>query len=335
MEKTKNKFRVAPNLKKPIFIMGAHKSGTSLIRSLLDSHPSLSVLPTETHFFGNSGCWVYYHLRKKNPKRCTREELIGDLIKGVHILSDFRSQFSDNPEFEGYNIEKFEKQIQLYDLSNIKNQFNAYIHSLYYALYGTEIPASYRIVEKSTDSTEFAYLLNTICPDASFIHIVRNPYSNIASMRRAFFISGRYPVIQPFFEALRFSAYYLFKNSIGIERYLTIRYEDLVQETRSILSRICSFIGIEFDEILMQPSSEGKDWYGNSTVSNKIIGISKERVGFDDVRHIEIYLVNRHMQDFLREFSYPQLRQNRRLRFSTQGESLIVYLKNRIYALWG
>ena len=36
---------------KPVFICGHPKSGTSLLRSMLDNHPELIVYPEETYFF--------------------------------------------------------------------------------------------------------------------------------------------------------------------------------------------------------------------------------------------------------------------------------------------
>jgi len=38
-------------LKAPIFLLGSHKSETSLLRALLDGHKDLFVFPTETHLF--------------------------------------------------------------------------------------------------------------------------------------------------------------------------------------------------------------------------------------------------------------------------------------------
>jgi hypothetical protein len=42
--------RIAPA---PVFICGAPRSGTTLMRDLLDGHPMLSVLPSEGRYFGN------------------------------------------------------------------------------------------------------------------------------------------------------------------------------------------------------------------------------------------------------------------------------------------
>ncbi|MGA1778589.1 MAG: sulfotransferase [Schleiferiaceae bacterium] len=51
----------------PIFILGSHKSGTSLLRSLLDGHPDLFVIPFETHFMALLGRWITYSYRKQAP----------------------------------------------------------------------------------------------------------------------------------------------------------------------------------------------------------------------------------------------------------------------------
>ena len=51
----------------PVFIIGSHKSGTSLLRSLLDGHPELYVIPFETHFMASLGRWVQYSYRRQTP----------------------------------------------------------------------------------------------------------------------------------------------------------------------------------------------------------------------------------------------------------------------------
>ena len=43
-----------PENKNYVFILGQHKSGSSLLRSLLDGHPDLFVIPVETHYFSLS-----------------------------------------------------------------------------------------------------------------------------------------------------------------------------------------------------------------------------------------------------------------------------------------
>lgn len=42
-------------MEKPVFVLGSRKSGTSLLRSLLDGAEGLFVVPCETHFFQRTG----------------------------------------------------------------------------------------------------------------------------------------------------------------------------------------------------------------------------------------------------------------------------------------
>src|ERR1019366_2188590 len=50
---------------RPIFVCGVHRSGTTLVRDLLDSHPALAVLPSEGTFFTN----FERHLQRLRPER--------------------------------------------------------------------------------------------------------------------------------------------------------------------------------------------------------------------------------------------------------------------------
>jgi hypothetical protein len=38
---------------RPVFVCGAHRSGTTLMRDVLDGHPALTVLPAEAGYFGD------------------------------------------------------------------------------------------------------------------------------------------------------------------------------------------------------------------------------------------------------------------------------------------
>src|SRR5579885_1884887 len=55
----------------PSFICGAHRSGTTLVRDLLDGHPALAVLPSEGPFLTSSARMLRGHVSSQWP------ELIG------------------------------------------------------------------------------------------------------------------------------------------------------------------------------------------------------------------------------------------------------------------
>ena len=71
--------------------------------------------------------------------------------------------------------------------------------------------------------------LHQLFPNAKFVHIVRNPYSNIVSFRRFFTSGGTYPLLNRMISSMRNNYYFLYKNRDLIPNYYIIRYEDLVQ----------------------------------------------------------------------------------------------------------
>ena len=62
-------------------------------------------------------------------------------------------------------------------------------------------------------------------------------------------------------------------------RSLLIRYEDLVQNPNVELRRLCSFLEINWDEILLRPTRNGVLWSGNSMYDVEFSGISTESMG--------------------------------------------------------
>lgn len=74
-----------------IFILGAHKSGTSLVRSLLDGHPDLNVVPIELHFLRHLGVESQNLLRNDRDFegfKLSFKKLILEYHQSGNVLSD-------------------------------------------------------------------------------------------------------------------------------------------------------------------------------------------------------------------------------------------------------
>ena len=67
----------------PVFLLGSHKSGSSLLRSLLDGHPELAVLPKETHLFQFTNHWVDYRRRRNLPRPLDRQQFFDSLLQQI------------------------------------------------------------------------------------------------------------------------------------------------------------------------------------------------------------------------------------------------------------
>jgi len=120
--------------------------------------------------------------------------------------------------------------------------------------------------DKNPHYSLFARELNEIFPGAKFVHLVRDYRSNIASYREVNFDSNNVGVL-----ARRWAIYNerIRENAIGFrERYILIKYEDLVLRTEPTLREICEFVGLKYDKSMIayaEDSGQRKavPWHGN------------------------------------------------------------------------
>lgn len=334
-------------INQPIFILGAHKSGTSLLRSLFDGHEDVFVLPIETHFFQIMNYWITYaFLRRTTPKQLSRH----DFIRNAKGLINY-SNNEDNPQGDGiskgiFNLERFEQYLEanLPTMGESPEQqaiyFEIYMMAVYYSIYGLELPPNKRILKKSVETAEFALDLKAMFPDAKFIHIVRNPYSNLVSMRKFRMHNKKtrfFPWLGHDFRSLHNSSYFLYRNRRLIKDYHIIRYEDLVQDPDSVITNLCQATNLEFSGKMLSPTYLGKPWSGNSTSSQVFQGISAGRLEKwkNDVSVLEINLVNKYLGHMLEEFNYERIDSSRSILFPMKQELPKEYIGNRMLLAMG
>lgn len=318
----------------PIFLLGSHKSGSSLLRSLLDGHPDLAVLPKETHLFQFTNHWVDYRRRRNVPRQLDREQFFDSLIQ--HIRDDTRhgNPYADAPGFS-YRMEMLEPRLRALDPADMPSFFLGYMRAAYEASNEAPPPADRAIVEKSVEHAEFAYVLARWFPGARFIHIVRNPYATLVAVRRMIQKqAGRYPYLWPMASSLHNSYHHLFTNRLAVPNYLCIRFEDLVQQTPSIMRQVADFLGIAYQDLLTRPTSLGERWQGNSTTNEAFSGISQRPLEAwqSQINDYEIALANRIAEPVFDAFGYEKLEPRHRYRpyFAARSERLKTYMANRL-----
>ncbi len=321
-------------MKRPIFILGSHKSGTSLLRSLLQGAPDLFVVPLETHFFQFTGFWVDYALRRAYPKKMAFEEALAAMRGHIQRSNDIASATSDSVLTGRWDVAAFqawmqEKGREKFAAGDWRGFFDAYIEAIHVGLFGRP-PQATRFVEKSVEHAEFAALLKKLYPDALFVHIVRNPYATLVSLRRHMSLAG-YPALAPALSALNNAYYHLYHNPHIVPDYLVIRYEDLLQQPEEVMRRVAAHIDIPFSDQLLTPTAMDGPWQGNSSSGQAFEGISTRPITAWE-RHIhplETALVNRLFPHVLRDFGYELRPVQGSLYRPGPRERASTYVKNR------
>lgn len=318
-------------LNKPIFILGAHKSGTTLLRNLLDGHPDLFVIPVETHPFQMARAKVMYALRRTSSKNITVDQIKSNFSEWMKHLLKSNDIKGGGLVDENWDLKKFDQYLQDSDSTTLPDLFEDYFKATYYALTSEPIPDGVRIVEKSVENMEFVAELINMFPDAKFVHIVRNPYANLVSIRKYKTKSG-YPNLTDGLKSLWQAEYFLEKNLRLIDNYFVVKYEDLVLDTLISTQNIAEYLELEFTDSFLTPTVFSKPCQNNSMYNIKETGVfSGSLKNWEkEITPFEIFLVNKYLSNFCDTFDYKKIYTKKsRYRFNP-GEGIKNFIANRI-----
>ena len=331
-------------LKSPIFILGCHKSGTSLIRSLLDGHPEIDfVYPNELHFFRVAGYETRYPLGRRFPPTSDLADVAKNalaLIEPAAKGNKAFARFGPHPPLDTFRSDAFKSAMLKEPVpADSRDQLLRYLDAAAVALgYDLEQRRQpVRIVEKSVSNIEFAATLKGFFPDCHFIHVLRNPYANVVAIRRAKrpdFIGA----LRPFIEAMKLSFVHAMENSQALPDFHVLRYEDLVQDPERMAKDICSRLGIAYAPSMLAPTVLGRPWRGNSSSRTDFGSAISDQplLGWTSyITDIEVALVNRYLSVVMTEMGYDSRRPRRHWMFPAKNEGAGAYLANRRYLTAG
>jgi len=318
-----------------LFIIGMHKSGSSLLRSLFDSNSNLFTIPIETHFAKLLGYWISYNLRGQKYKKVSSErfkENCIEYVKEVNMLDKKSFNYTDNNLHQNFDIKLFEEYLKSISSKSESELIVHYFKALYYSLYKKELEKETLIIEKSVENAEFVIDLKKLFPTSKFIHIIRNPYSNIVSLRK--YLSRKdkkYPFLKSACFSLKNNWYFLEKNKKIIENdYKIIRYEDLITDTEKVMKGACEFLNIPFEDNFLIPTQMGDLWQGNSTRNIKYKSVSSANLNLwkEDITPLEISLINKIFGENLKKYDYDYV-PSQNIKKRIKKESIIKYFANR------
>lgn len=98
---------------KPIFIVGARKSGSSLLRSLFDGHSQLWVIPIETQYFKNMRYWVDDEYSLQRPQLMNQDEILQSFCDWTHVRNTVEDKYGDSVTRGLFDENKFRDHFSL------------------------------------------------------------------------------------------------------------------------------------------------------------------------------------------------------------------------------
>lgn len=238
----------------PLFICGAHRSGTTLMRDLLDGHPALAVLPSEGQYFGN-----WEQRAGAQPSTATAlfaREWLRRLANPIYQPPYWLLGRSDS---EGSPYVHFARAMLAWDsafLSRAISYAPLGIVALALATYnGAELSAIRYWVDKTPGYEFHLRRIWARFPQAKVIQMVRSPTaiaaSYVAGLARTGLRSTPVPrmlrnLAQSYVAGIRATQF------APADRHLIVHYEALVADRPAVMARVAEFLGIEQDDSLMR-----------------------------------------------------------------------------------
>ncbi|MBU2571548.1 MAG: sulfotransferase [Gammaproteobacteria bacterium] len=233
------------NNSRPIFVVGAPRSGTTLFQYMLRSHPNISLPTGESHFF-------IPLLRKADS--------FGDLSRKDNIRKVLEAMYKQSANFLDTDIHGL--QFDIDRLSNELYQEGRYtIAAIIAGLF--EKNALGEGKQRWGDKTPYYVLhMKTLLqsfPDAQFIHLIRDGRDCALSMFERKHDFGVYNI---FFAAKYWEIYVELGRQMGLEFgdgvYHEIRYEDLLENPAQIMRGVCEFLKEPYSDSLVNFKKSGE-----------------------------------------------------------------------------
>lgn len=209
-----------PGANAPFFLVGCSRSGTTLLQTLIDSHPNIAI-PPESHVYLRFGPIVhtYGDLAVRRNRRRLIEALLADAFISQWRLDVTAAEVDERlpePSFVGI----------------VETLFRTYADAEGARRWGDKTPEHIRYLRE----------IRRDFPGAKLVHLVRDGRDVAEAMRRMIFYPvTAYGVARVWRDELRH--WDEFSGREGGADTLTVRYEDLVTDPRETVASIFRFLG--------------------------------------------------------------------------------------------
>jgi hypothetical protein len=205
------------------FVVGMSRSGTTLLRLMLDAHPEMAI-PAESHF--------YPAFLAVDPRAENWLDASIAAITGSHVWGDYRM-----------DADAFAQDVKASDPRDpgdvLRTFYRTYASRFGKTAWGDKWPGNVMNMRR----------IAALLPEARFVHIIRDGRDVAASLRPLWFRPGDTyeECIALWMQRVRAARE---QAAFGLP-YLEVRYEALVREPRVTLRRICDFIDLAYDDAML------------------------------------------------------------------------------------
>src|SRR5215472_12391016 len=222
-----------------LFIVGCPRSGTTLLQRMVNAHPRIAITP-ETH-------WIPRFTKKRWG--VTREGT---------VTPQLIARLLEHPGFVALSIGRGELVILMgADESITYSSFVSRIFDVYGKAQGKPL-----VGDKTPGYVRRIKTLHVLWPKARFVHLIRDGrdvYLSMANRRMEQLKEGVFdswverpvPTAALWWE-LNVRCGRAAGKTLGPELYCEIRYESLTADPLEECAKLCSFLGVQYDESMLR-----------------------------------------------------------------------------------
>lgn len=217
----------------PFFVIGESRSGTTLFTLMLNSH-SLVAIPFESHFF---------------PGYYSRRSSLGDLENSIKDRLDLVKNILSEPFVMHWDKRVAPEDVDIGNCTSLEKTIDQ-IYTAYARKHGKTIWG-----DKSPSYIGKIDVLNNMFPSSKFIHIIRDGRDVAMSIVKQWWGDKNFMTALTEWARKVECARKVLRMLPG-DRFMELRFEDLVSAPVRELRRVTGFLGIDFEEQMLKISPD-------------------------------------------------------------------------------
>jgi len=252
----------SPGLYSPFFNIGAGRSGTTLLRTILNNHPEI-VIPPETFGFRNG----YFKFK------CFQFRTWGALSESV------LKSYENGNEFFLWDLDLTPAYEKSKTLPDSNKTFANLIHLVFQTYINKEKSTATIWGDKTPLNTYYLEWVFKTFPQAKFINMVRDGRDVVSSLVKANLTNVQHGCLR---WNLAVENARTFKSNVSPDQYIDVKYEDLVSSSVDTVKSICDFLNVSFNENLLEnddKTASMKDVEFYSHFNNLLNPINRQSIG--------------------------------------------------------
>lgn len=266
----------------PFFIIGSGRSGTTLLRSVLQRHDDIDI-PPESHGSIPNSVKKFYRYGG---------------LDWQDLVSVVLGEFTSDPYFKVWELDLSATQMRALELPEEDRSLAKIIDLIYRGHIETHKPEASIWGDKTPFNTLRLDWIQKVFPEGKYIHMIRDGRDVVSSMLK----SGRYDKINDACRRwnLALDSVVQFEQEAA-NSVLSIYYEKFVRDTEMAVRDVCGFLGIEYSDGMLSNSDVylGDDHLEhlqnvNKPITDKSVGKWKERLS-EEQKRIAIKLMKQNL----------------------------------------